>query len=611
MLHSGTTPKPPKVMPRILKLAALTAGAILLLLLLSLLAAAAIVGARVDPNDYKNDMVKLVRERHQRTLSIPGAIKLTLYPRLGADLGQATLSERGADTQFAAVDSARVSVALLPLLLRQQVVIDRIDVAGMRANVVRYADGSMNTGDLTSAPDPKGASTGGGAHSAPVRLAIDSIRVANARMLFDDRKSGRTFDISHLQIDSGPIARGAASRMALSANVRVNRPAVTTALTLKGSFMPDRARRRIALTELEANLDLSFKDAKVKVNGNIDVDLDKDEFAADLNGSFDASVFDLKSGFRDKAYHLTLHVDKVDLGRYQNRLVPDALPDDPTTLQAGDAFDLSPLSMLRASGGVHVGELTVGTMHATNVRAALRSDAGKFVLAPIGASLYGGSGNGSLTLEFTRSASTPQITFVQTFKAIEVGPLLKDLLSTTPVDGRGDVMIDVNTAGASTMQMRQALSGTASLRLAEGTLNGVDIGAMIVGAQAASGMAGIDATTRFTQLGASFTIANGVAHNADLALQAPLFSVAGAGAIDLAGEQLDYTLACTLGATGLSLPVKLSGAWSALAWKVDTRAVSGAAVREKARDKLKKTIRGLLKHGNSLRKPDSALAPLR
>jgi AsmA protein len=591
MLHSGTHFPKQKVMSRILKLAALTAGVILLLLL----AAAAIVGARVDPNDYKADMVRLVRERHQRILAIPGTIRLTLYPRIGADLGKVTLSEHAASGEFAAVDSARVSVALGPLLLRREVVIDRIDVAGMRARVIRYADGSMNTGDLTSGAGAQGATTGGSGGAAPVRLAIDSIRVTNARVLFDDRKSGRLLDISHLQIDSGPVARGVESRVALSANLRVNRPALSTALTLKGSFLPDRARRRIAFSEVEANLDLSFKDAKVKLKGALDVDLDKDEFAADLKGSFDASVFDLETGFQDKAYHLTLHVDKLDLGRYQDRLVPDAVPGDPAILEAGDAFDLSSLAILRASGGVHVGELTVGTMRATNVRAALRSDAGKFVLEPIGASVYGGSGSGSLTLDFSRSASTPHITFVQHLKAIEAGALLKDMLGRSPLEGRGDLLIDVNTKGASTLQMRQALAGTATLRLADGTLNGVDIGAMILGAQAASGLVDSRASTGFEQLGASFTIADGIAHNADLALRAPLFSAAGAGDIDLGREQIDYTLACTLGATGLTLPVKLSGPWHALAWRVDSKAVSGAAVKEKARDKLKKAIRGLLK----------------
>ena len=600
MLHSHTALTEPKVMHRSLKFAALAAGATLLLLLLLLLLAAVLAGARVDPNDYKADIISQVRARHQRTLAIPGTIRLVFYPRIGADLGRVTLSEHGSAAQFAAIDSARVTVALIPLLLHQQVVIDRIDVEGVRARVVRLEDGSMNTGDLTSGRDAAAASAagGGGARSSPVRLAIDSIRVGNARVLFDDRRSGRTLDVSSLNIDSGPIACGVASRMALSASIRSKRPALSTALTLKASFLPDPQRRRIAFTDVVANLDLSFKDVRVKVNGEIDVDLDKDEFAADLAGSFDASVFDLKSGYHDKAYHLTLHVDKVDLGRYQNRLVPDAVPGDPAILEAGDAFDLSPLSMLRASGGIHVGQLKVGTMYATNVRAALRSDAGKFVLPPIGASLYGGSGSGALTLDFSGSASTPKITFAQSLKAIEVGPLLKDLLGKTPLQARGDVMIDVNTEGASTLQMRQALSGTASLRLTEGTLNGIDIGAMIVGAQAANGLA-VDreagVKTGFSRLGASFTIAGGIAHNADLAAQAPLFGVAGAGDIDLARKHVDYTLACTLGATGLTLPVRLSGPWDAIAWCVEAKAVSGAAVKETARNKLKKAIRGLLK----------------
>ncbi len=578
-------------MPRILKFAALTAGALLLLLL----GAALSIRARVDPNDYKDDIIKLVQERHQRTLSIPGTVGLTFYPRIGADLGKVTLSEHRSAEQFAAIDRARVSVALLPLLLRQEIVIDRVDVRGINARVVRFADGSMNTGDLTSARVNTSAGTGGSAGRAQVAVDVRSIRVGGARVRIEDRKSGRVFDIAHLNIESGPVSRGTPSRLALSAHVGINRPALSTVVTLTARFMPALAQRRIAFTDIDANLDLSFKDAKVKVKGKLDADLDKDEFAADLKGRFDDSIFDMQSGFRDSAYHLTMHVDQVDLGRYQNRLVPDALPDDPSILEAGDAFDLSPLSMLRAAGGLHVGELKVGAMHATNVRAALRSGGGKFVLQPIGASLYGGAGTGAVTLDFARSASTPHMTFLGTLKAVQVEPLLKDMLDAAPFTGRGDVTIDINTQGASTAQMRQALAGTASFRLAQGTVNGIDIGRMVGGARAAAGMASDADKTGFTSMQASFTIADGVAHNADLALQAPLFHLTGAGDIDIGREQLDYTLACTVPATGLTLPVRLAGPWEAIAWRVDTKAVSGAAVRQKASEKLNQAIRGILK----------------
>lgn len=573
-------------MSRMLKFAALAAAAFLLLLL----AAGTVVHARVDPNHYKNDIVQLVQERHQRTLAIPGTMSLTFWPRIGADLGRVTLSERASADQFAAIDNARISVALLPLLLRQQVVVDRVDIRGVRARVLRLADGSMSTGDLTSAHMAQGASTGGGAGRAPVQVAIASIRVHNAQVLFDDRRSARQYQITHLNIDSGPIARGAPSRMKLSANVALNRPALSTALTLTARFMPSLAQRRVTFSEVDANLDLSFKDARVKLGGSIDVDLDRDEFSADLTGRFDDSVFDLKTGYRADAYHMTAHIDRIDLDRYQNRLVPDALPDDPAILEAGDAFDLSPLSMLRASGGVHVGELKVGTLHAANVRAALRSGGGKFVLEPIGASVYGGAGTGAVTLDFARSASTPHMTFIGALKGINVAPLLQDLIGATPIAGRGDVAIDLSTHGASTAQMRQALAGTASAQLVQGSVNGVDIGRMVQGARAASGSASSADQTPFTRLGASFTVAGGIAHNADLALDAPLFSLSGAGDIDIGRKQLDYTLT-----GGQGLAVRIGGPWDALAWRVEPQTVSGAAVRQKAGEKLNKAIRGILK----------------
>ena len=577
-------------MVRYWKFAALTAGVLLLLLL----AAGAIVKATFDPNDYKDDIIRLVQEQHHRTLAIPGKIRLMLYPRIGANLGRVTLSERDSGAEFAAIDSARFSVALLPLLQRQ-IVIDRIDVRGMRAAVVRNADGSMNTGDLTGAAASNGADQPKADRTGAIRLAIDSVRLDNARLSFDDRKTGRTLELSHLNIDSGAIAAEMPSRMALSANLRMNKPALQTAITLTSKFVPDAAMRRVAFSDLDANLDMSLKNAKVKVKGTLDMDLERDEFAAELKGRFDDSAFDVKTGLRAGAYHLTLHVDKVDLGRYQDRLVPDALPNDPTPPAPGDAFDFSPLANLRATGGIHVGELKVGTMHASNVRAALRSVPGKLVLEPVVGKLYEGNGSGALTLDFARSASMPHITFVQTLSEVQVGPLLRDMMGKTPIEGRGNILIDVNTEGSSTAQMRQALAGTAVLRLSDATLSGLDLKALVLGGKAATGMTDGSARTGFGQLNASFTIANGIAHNADLSARAPLLNVAGAGDIDLGREQIDYTLACTVAATGLSLPVKVSGPWDAIAWKVETRAVSGAAVSQKARDKLKKTIRGLLK----------------
>ncbi|MES2324966.1 MAG: AsmA family protein [Pseudomonadota bacterium] len=584
-------------MARFLKIAAIAASAILLVLL----AAAVYVATTVRPDDYKAGVIRLVQEQHQRTLSIPGKVKLTFYPRIGANFGRVTLSERGGASEFAAIDSARVSVALLPLL-RNDIVIDRIDIRGMRAKVVRFADGSMNTGDLTSAraaaPAAPAAKDG-----RKIRFGIESIRVDNAHLLFDDRKTGRTLEVSHLNIDSGAIARGQPAKLALSANVRLNKPAFNAALTFSSSFLPDAVRRRIAFTDVDANLDISLKDAKVKLAGNIDLDLDVDEFAAELKGRMDESSFDVKAGRRAGQYQLMLDVDQVDLGRYKARLAPVVGATDPAAPEDAEPVDLSGLADLRASGSIHVGALKAGAMNATNVRAVLRSDAHRLTLEPIAANMYGGAAAGSLSFDFTRSASTPRITVVQNVKGAQVGPLLMDAFGKAPVDGKGDLRLDLSFEGASVAQMRQSLAGTAALQVTGGAVNGIDVAAIIRNAAAGTGAAALADKTGFAHLGASFTVANGVAHNEDLMMRAPLLSVAGTGDIDLAREQIDFNLACTLAATGIALPVKLYGPWSAVNWRVDSKVVSGAAVKKKAQDKLKATIKSLIKRRDSLRKP--------
>lgn len=577
-------------MARYLKFAALMVAALLLLLL----AAAVVVRERVDPNDYKADIIRMAHDKHQRRLVLPDTIKLTLYPRVGAELGRIGLSERASEAEFAAVDSARIGVALLPLLLRQEVVIDHIELRGMRAKMIRHADGSTNTGDLAQAHFSGPATVPAGHGHAPLRVAIDSVRIDDAHIAFDDRKTGRTLDISHLHIDSGAIARGVQSKLAMSASIRSSRPALTTALTLTSQFMPDPARRRITFTDMEANLDLSLRDARASVSGKLDVDIDKDEFETILTGRLDESAFDVSAGLRGNEWHMSLKIDTLDLDRYRERSVPmaGAVPAAPA---APAVYDLSPLSSLRAAGGIEIGTLKAGALQATGVRAALRSDAGKLILQPIVASAYGGTLKGSLAFDFSASASTPRIALRQEMKAVQAGPLLSALIGKVPVQGKGDVVVDVATSGTTGVQMAEALSGSAMVRLAEGSINGIDIGAMLRAAKADQGLATAGVATPFSRLEASFTIASGIAHNADLLVNTPLVVITGAGDIDLARRQVDYTLASTLADPGPALPVRVNGPWEAITWQLDSKAISGAAVKAEARAKLKNTIRGLLK----------------
>ena len=61
-----------------------------------LIALAAYVAATFNPNDYRPQVVQLVKEKLDRTLRIGGDIKLTFYPALGVVRAVLTRWEGGA-----------------------------------------------------------------------------------------------------------------------------------------------------------------------------------------------------------------------------------------------------------------------------------------------------------------------------------------------------------------------------------------------------------------------------------------------------------------------------------------------------------------------------------
>ncbi|NHZ79175.1 AsmA family protein [Massilia sp. CCM 8695] len=594
---------------------------------LALGSAVGILAARFDPNAYKSAIVERVREKTHRTLAIGGDIRLAVYPRLGVHLGKASLSELGGKGEFAALDSVRLSFALVPLLLRQEVVIDRIELRGMRATLVRQADGSMNIDDLTAArvktgaDERAGAAGNAGAGPARIRFAVDSIRVDNAHLRFDDRKAGRVFDIARLNIDSGPIAHGVPSRVALSANIGVDKPALNTVLIFESGFSLDRDARRVAMTELDANLDLSSRagiDSRAKLKGSIQIDFGKEMIEAALKGKIDDSAVSGKGALRDGMLQLDIDIDRLDVARYLPRALP-AVPAAP--VDAGPApdqpIDLSALARLRASGTLQVGELTAGGLRAANVHAVLLADAGKTSIKPLSATLYGGNGNGALSLDFTGDASNPRMTLVQDLRGISLGPLLFDATGKTPLTGRGDVQLDLATRGASSMTLREALGGTAALRLRDGVIGGIDLGRLVREAKAAAGVGSGADSTGFSELNATFRIDGGLAHNKDLSASTPLLRIGGEGQVDLAHETIDYRLRCTVVPSlagqdgpavgtlnGLTIPVALGGPLAQMTWQVDVaalgteaaqkmRATLPAGGKEKLKDRVKDVLGGL------------------
>jgi AsmA protein len=110
-------------------------------------AGVAYVAATFNPNDYKGKIIRAVKDSKQRNLRLDGDIRLSFFPSIGANLSKVSLSKFNSDKEFAAIESARVSLALMPLLSKQ-VVADEMAVSCLKAALVKHKDGTTNIDDL-------------------------------------------------------------------------------------------------------------------------------------------------------------------------------------------------------------------------------------------------------------------------------------------------------------------------------------------------------------------------------------------------------------------------------------------------------------------------------
>lgn len=156
-----------------------------------------------DPNDFREDIETAVRNQTGRELQIEGDIKLDLFPWLALELGRSSLGNAPGfgDEPMMSFESAKLSVRLLPVLLRRDVQIGRADVDALRLNLQINRSGN-NWDDLlagSSGPDETGASASGGGFN------ISGININDAVVRISDSNSGETTVADELNLVVGKI----------------------------------------------------------------------------------------------------------------------------------------------------------------------------------------------------------------------------------------------------------------------------------------------------------------------------------------------------------------------------------------------------------------------
>lgn len=517
-----------------LKIVAIVLGVIVLLLG----GAAAWLHATFDTARLKQEIAAAVEKQTGRVLKIDGDLTLGLWPDVSVRLRRATLSEAGGAGEFARLDSARVAVAVMPLLSKQ-VVVREVALDGFAAMVVKRKDGTLNIADLVAGKKPD-APRDAAVSPAPT-FDIAAIRVTHARLDWRDEAAGSSFSLADLDLTTGPVrfaaGRGGVEALALAARGQRDADAFTLKLdvprleivpegargeTLKLAATLDGKDRKLAATlvltgvagdaaslridkfALDADAKMNDAHAVAKLASPVAFDLGKQTVAlTQLAGRLDlthpklpmktlalplvgAASADLAK--QSASLRLDTRLDastikaKLDIGRF----APLALAFDLDI----DQLDLDrylPKDKKEAGDG----RIDLSALKGLNLRGTARI--GQLTVAQLKASnirlqldakdgrlniapLSASLYEGRLEGSLAADANGNRLAARQNLANVQIGPLLRDLAAKDIVAGRGNVALDVAAHGGTVDALKKTLAGTARVTLADGALKGINIG---------------------------------------------------------------------------------------------------------------------------------------
>ncbi|UVM50126.1 AsmA family protein [Pseudomonas sp. B21-015] len=249
-------------------------GLVLLGLLLIIVALGFALTHLFDPNDYKDEIRQIARDKAHIELTLNGDIGWSLFPWLGLELHEASVATLAKPTEpFADLQMLGLSVRVIPLL-RREVQMSDVRVEGLNLRLNRDKDGHGNWEDIGKIPAPAtattsatpGATTGEPAPTTtaqaekptqPIRLDIDSLTVNNARVEYSDEKTGKQFSAESIQLSTGPVHDSTNIPIKLTAFLGTNQPVLRVRTELAGELRFERALQRYKFEDMKLSGEVS------------------------------------------------------------------------------------------------------------------------------------------------------------------------------------------------------------------------------------------------------------------------------------------------------------------------------------------------------------------
>tara|TARA_Y100000748_G_scaffold117113_1_gene98278 strand:+ start:19016 stop:21190 length:2175 start_codon:yes stop_codon:yes gene_type:complete len=214
-----------------------------------------------------------------------------------------------------------------------------------------------------------------------------------------------------------------------------------------------------------------------------------------------------------------------------------------------DVLPLEALARLDVDGKLTLEQVTLTGQTIKPFTMAAKARDGVVRLTQLDGGIFGGSFTASGSID-TRKTPVGSALKAQ-LKGIDSAAAQQAYEVPQQVSGLLDMSLDVTTGGNSLRRWMNTLNGSASFKVEDGALLGVNLEQQVCRAIALANRKSLSAehgseNTAFEQLDGSFTIRNGVVGNSDLVVDLPGLAGKGKGQINLPEQRLDYRLGLLL-----------------------------------------------------------------
>ena len=580
---------------------------------------------------YKTQIEAQAKAATGRDLAIKGDMKLSLFPAVAIEAKDVSFANAaGASTpEMARLKSLKVAVKLMPLLkgslevesfiLEEPVIVLEIDKQG-RANWV-----------FETRPATPGAAPQATGSSAAGDIRLGEVKLKDGRLTYIDARTGEKEELTAInatvelpdldrpmKFDGGATWHG----KPLTVKLDVDKPRAFMAgqpagisLLLGGDPVKIGFKGQVTTSgagRAQGDVDLAIPSVKdlaawigkpidarpntmgaLSISGKLDRQGPKTSFTGakvsldQIKGTGDVAVD--TSGAKP---HLQakLALDKLDVNPY---LPPEAPAPRAGAAPSGQAaqqgwseepIDLSGLKAANADLDLTVGGLVIRKIEIGKgvIKAQLKD--GKLALDLSELALYQGSGQAKVTLD--GSGPMPGVDARVTLSGVQAEPLLKVAADFERLSGTFATEAQITTKGRSQKEMVSALGGQGKFAFTDGAIKGINLGAMVRNITTAftDPTAKETQKTDFSELGGTYSVAQGILRNNDLSMKSPLLRVEGKGTVDLPKKTVDYRVepkvAMTtegqggqMQAAGLMVPVNVKGPWHDLSYQPDLAAL--------------------------------------